>query len=141
VALKCIYTLYQKVPNKLFIEALVNPEHSVKLSMKLSKLEILEKVTFHNVTIDEMDMNLIVDYLLSILMMRDLSLKDKNRAYNVVAYLASLFGKEAVMAKLQKLNTMLLMNMEKVVDKKLQLMKGPKKEDDTPSCEYCGVVK
>jgi hypothetical protein len=71
------------------------------------------------VTVDEMDMNLIVDYLLSILLMRDLSLKDKNRAYNVIAYLASLFGKEAVMAKLQKLNTMLLMNMEKVVDKKL----------------------
>jgi hypothetical protein len=61
--------------------------------MKLTKLEILEKVTFHNITVDENDMNLIIDYLLSILVMRDLSLQDKNRAYNVVAYLASLFGK------------------------------------------------
>jgi hypothetical protein len=93
VALKCIYTLFLKVPNKLFIQALVNPEHSVKLSMKLSKLEILEKITFRNVTIDERDMNLIVEYLLSILVMRDLNIQDKNRAYNVVAYLASLYGK------------------------------------------------
>lgn len=45
------------------------------------------------------------------------------------------------MAKFQKLNTMLLMSMEKIVDKKLQMMKAPKKEEDLPSCEYCGLVK
>jgi hypothetical protein len=41
VAIKGIYTLFQKVPDKLMIQALVNPEHSVKLATKLIKLEIL----------------------------------------------------------------------------------------------------
>lgn len=51
--------------------------------------------------------------------MKDLSLQTKNKAYNIVAYLASLVGKEEVMARFQKLNAMITMPMEKIIDKKL----------------------
>ena len=46
------------------------------------------------------------------------------------------------MSKFEKLNTMLTMNMEKIIDKKLQTFKNPgNKEEDTPGCEHCGVVR
>ena len=46
-----------------------------------------------------------------LLLIKDLSLVIKNRIYNVIAYLASLIGKEAVMYRFEKLNTMITMPM------------------------------
>ena len=39
----------------------------------------------------------IVAFLIDLLMHNQLNLTEKNRAYNVAAYLASLFGKPAIM--------------------------------------------
>lgn len=58
---------------------------------------------------------------------KDLTLQDKNKAYNIIAYLASLYGKESIMAKFEKLNTMIIMSMEKIVAKKLLMIKGTDK--------------
>jgi hypothetical protein len=100
-------------------------------------------MTFRNLNVDESDMLLVTDYLLDILVMRDLTLQDKNRAYNIVAYLASLFGKKIIMARFEKLNTMLTISMEKIVDKKLLLMgwQNREKEEDIPTCEHCHMAK
>ena len=59
--------------------------------MKMTKLQILEKLTFQGIIID--DKNPVFDFLYEILLMKDLSMQTKNRAYNVIAYLASLIGK------------------------------------------------
>ena len=37
-SLKCIYTLYQRVPDNLYLQALLNKQHSVKHQMKMTKL-------------------------------------------------------------------------------------------------------
>ena len=73
--------------------------------------------------------------------MKELTLVEKNRAYNVVAYLASIMGKEQVMANFQKLNSMILISMEKIIDKKLPEIKTARKTEEKPSCEYCGIVR
>ena len=77
----------------------------------------MEKLTFQGINIE--DKNSVYDFLYEILLMKDLSLQTKNKAYNIVAYLASLVGKEEVMARFQKLNAMITMPMEKIIDKKL----------------------
>lgn len=45
------------------------------------------------------------------------------------------------MSKFEKLNAMITMSMEKIVDKKLSMMKGKSKQDENPGCEFCGIVK
>lgn len=55
VSLKCIYLLFQKVPDNLFLASLLNEETSQKEGMKIIKLGILEKLAFRNVVIDDKD--------------------------------------------------------------------------------------
>ena len=43
-------------------------------------------------------------------------------------------GKEWAMSKFEKLNTMLTMNMEKIIDKKLIGLQNPQKREEIPSC-------
>lgn len=45
------------------------------------------------------------------------------------------------MSKFEKLNAMITMSMEKIVDKKLSMMKGKGKQNENPGCEFCGIVK
>lgn len=45
------------------------------------------------------------------------------------------------MGKFQKLNAMITMSMEKIVDKKLSILNGKIKGENVPSCEFCGIVK
>lgn len=102
--------------------------------MKLVKLEILEKITYKNVAVDARDRDTMMEYILDVLAIKELKLEDKNRAYNVLAYLASLYGKDYVMNKCEKLNTMITMSMEKIIDKKLLMIKREKREEDVPIC-------
>ena len=139
MSLKCIFLLFERVPDSLFLESLLNPETSVKDSMKIQKLDILEKLVFRDVIIDNKEK--VVDFLIDVLEIRELKLPQKNQAYNVIAYLAMLMGKEWTMNKFGKLNTMLTMNMEKIIDKKLASFSKPKKQEDVPSCEHCGVAR
>lgn len=44
-------------------------------------------------TVDQRDKDSIIDYILDILSIKEVTLVDKNRAYNIIAYLASLYGK------------------------------------------------
>jgi hypothetical protein len=39
----------------------------------------------------------IIDFLMDVLLHKEITLTEKNRAYNVAAYLASLFGKETIL--------------------------------------------
>ena len=124
---RCIFTLFQKVSDDLFLGCLLNPETSIKDNMKIVKLNILEKLVFQHVLID--DKEKVVDFLIDVLSIRELKLAEKNQAYNVIAYLATLMGKEWAMKKFEKLNTMLTMNMEKIIDKKLSTFNtSPKKQ-------------
>lgn len=61
--------------------------------------------------------------MIDILLQKEITLTEKNRAYNVAAYLASLFGKETIMKDFEKLNSMILMTMEKNVDAKIGKIK------------------
>ena len=56
---------------------------------------------------------------MELLLNNKLNLTQKNRAYNVAAYLASRFGKANVMKDFEKLNSMILMTMEKNIDPKI----------------------
>jgi hypothetical protein len=49
--------------------------------------------------------------LIDVLSHKEITLTEKNRAYNVAAYLASIYGKETVMKDFEKLNSMILMTM------------------------------
>lgn len=70
---------------------MLNAFRDFSLAEKLQKLEILEKITFRGVEIH--DKREVVDFLVDLLLQKEISLTEKNRAYNVAAYLASLFGK------------------------------------------------
>ena len=62
---------------------------------QLVTLEILEKITFRKIEIRRKQP--IIPFLIDLLLRQQLDLTNKNRAYNIAAYLASIFGKEAVM--------------------------------------------
>ncbi len=80
-----------------------------------------------------------VEFLLDILLIKDLTVEQKNSAYSVIAFLAASFGKEKIMSNFEKLNSMLLMNMEKIIDKKLSKLKQPTIHNEFRSmCDYCG---
>lgn len=102
----------------------------------------MEKITFRNVQIE--NRSPVIDFLLDMLLVKELTLIEKNRAYNVVAYLASIMGKSQVIANFQKLNSMLLISMEKIIDKKLSSIKSgsnAQRPEEQASCEYCGIVR
>ncbi len=75
------------------------------------------------------------------MLIKDLTVEQKNSAYTAVAFLAAAFGKEQVMSSFDKLNSMLLMNMEKIIDKKLAKL-NPSPTTNQPEfktmCDYCG---
>jgi hypothetical protein len=132
--------LYDRVGNVSFVKQLLNAYKSYSLAEKIQKLEILEKVTFRGVEI--IDKSEIVDFLMDILFNKDITLTDKNRAYNVAAYLASLYGKETIMKDFEKLNSMILMTMERNIDIKLGKIKRTVpsgNEEGEFSCEFCGT--
>ena len=84
-----------------------------------------------------------MDFLVDLLSNNQLALSEKNKAYNVAAYLASIFGKPAIMKDFEKLNSMILMTMEKNIDSKVGKIKHStqnqgKEEDNIQICEYCG---
>ncbi len=52
-----------------------------------------------------------VDFLREFLLQPGVDITDKNKAYNIISYLACRFGKETILGQFQKLNTMILMGM------------------------------
>lgn len=71
-----------------------------------------------------LDRTEIVRFLIDVLLTNQLNLTDKNRAYNIAAYLASQYGKATIMADFEQLNSMLMMTMEKNIDSKLSKIKN-----------------
>lgn len=69
----------------------------------------MERITFRGVHVG--DRSDIVDFLINVLLEKDITLTEKNKAYNVAAYLASIYSKETILKDFEKLNSMLLMTM------------------------------
>ncbi len=133
LALKYCYILYDRVENKTFLDQLLHAYKGYNLEQQIQMLQILEKITFRKVEV--LDREEIVRFLMDLLLTNQLKLTEKNRAYNIAAYLASIYGKSALMKDFQKLNAMILMTMEKNIDNKLgKIQKGSNLQEETQSC-------
>lgn len=87
--------LYSRVTNKTFLQQLLNAYKDYTLEEQLQKMQILQKLTFRGVDVYNKDE--IVHFLIDLLLSNKLNVTEKNRAYNIAAYLASKYGKADIM--------------------------------------------